>query len=73
MQTQKKADYTALSRRVLAVAIEGEVHDWAAYIDAVAGEDFSKEWMEVARHGSKLPKEVAEIYFPEFKSLRWRD
>jgi len=43
-----------------------------AYIDAVPGENHEREWMEVMREGSKLPKEVAEMLFPDFKDLRWR-
>ena len=34
-----KTRYIALSRKVIAVAIEGEVKDWAAYIDGVPGDN----------------------------------
>lgn len=61
-----------LDHKVLAVAVEGAVKDWAAYVGAVKGDNHSKEAHEVALHGNKLPKEIAEILFPEFKHLRWR-
>lgn len=61
-----------MSTKVLCVAVEGSVGDWTAYIDAVEGESHSVEWQEVKDHGSKLPQEIAEILFPNFKGLRWR-
>lgn len=67
-----KMNYVVLDTRVIAVAIEGEAHDWAAYIGAVEGNNHSQEYKEVAEHGNKLPKYVAEILFPDFKKLSWR-
>jgi hypothetical protein len=62
-----------LDSKVLVVAKEGAVRDWAAYIGAVPGEDHELEWHLVLRDGSKLPREVAEILFPRFCDLTWRD
>lgn len=64
--------WVALACRVLAVAVEGEVGDWAAYVDAVEGEDHDREWQAVAKSGEKMSREVAELLFPDFKDLRWR-
>lgn len=64
--------WKSLAMRVIVVAVEGEVKDWAAYIDAVAGDNHIREWQEVRRRGTKLPREVAEILFPKFKHLEWR-
>ena len=67
-----KVDYRALDTRVLAVAKEGHIGDWAAYIGAVSGDSHEKEWPEVAAHGSKLPESVANAIFPNFKGLVYR-
>ena len=64
--------YIALDPKVIVVAIEGSANDWAAYIGAVRGENHNLEYREVAEHGSKLPKDVAEVLFPDFKDLTWR-
>jgi len=65
-------EWKALSCQVIAVAVEGEVGDWAAYIGAVDGRDHEKEWPEVAKYGAKLDRRIAEILFPQFKKLKWR-
>lgn len=67
-----KTEWKPLDRRVIAVAVEGAVGDWAAYIGAVEGESHEHEWREVKAHGTKLRREVAELLFPEFKGLNWR-
>jgi hypothetical protein len=72
MTKEKRTHWTPLDRRVIAVAVEGAVGDWAAYIGAVEGNNYETEWQEVARNGSKLPKDVAEVLFPDFKDLAWR-
>lgn len=64
--------YRPLSNHVIVVAVEGEVNDWAAYIDAVPGNNFSSEWQKVRDYGTKLPRQIAEVIFPDFKDLRWR-
>jgi len=70
---ERKVDWKPLDRRVIAVAVEGYAGDWTAYIGAVAGENHEKEWRDVAEHGSKLRKEVAEAIFPHFaKQFVWR-
>lgn len=68
----RKAVYRALDTKVLAVAVEGVVGDWSAYIGAVAGRDHDREAKGVMEYGTKLPKAVAEILFPDLKRLRWR-
>ena len=66
--------YRALAREVLVVAVQGgRGDDWAAYIGAVPGMDHDREWEEVARSGSKLPREVAEVLFWDFADkYEWR-
>jgi hypothetical protein len=64
--------YVALAKHVLVVAVDDESGEWAAYIDAVKGRNHETESEEVARTGTKLPKEIAEILFPAWKNLRWR-
>ncbi len=65
--------YKALDSHILAVAsVNEEVGDWAVYIGAVPGLRHAEEWGEVAAHGTKLPREIGEILFPEFKHLGWR-
>ena len=70
--TEKQVRYIALDRKVLVVAVEGEVNDWAAYIGAVEGNNHEIEWLEVKEHGSKLSRTVAEAIFPDFINLDWR-
>lgn len=59
----------ALARNVLAVAktrIEGR---WAAYVDAVDGQNHQHEQPAVLHHGTKLPEEVAKVLFPVFAEI----
>lgn len=67
-----KEQVIALDNKVLVVAVEGAVKDWAAYIGAVEGENHAREYHKVRDHGSKLPKAIAELLFPDFKKLKWR-
>ena len=69
----KILDYRALDTRVLVVAVEGEIHDWTAYIGAVNGRSHVEEIESVAAHGTKLPKNLALAMFTSLKSLSWRD
>lgn len=69
----ERVRYKALDVRVLVVALEGGEGDWAAYIGAVKGENHEYEWRDVADSGSKLPRNVAEVLFPDFKDLEWRE
>ena len=69
----KRIRYVTLDRKVIVVAVEGDIKDWAAYIGAVPGNNHYAEYMEVARQGTKLPREVASILFPDFdRSFCWR-
>jgi len=61
-----------LATKVLAVAVVQE-RDWTAYIDAVPGQNHFLEYMNVARLGSKLPKELAFLLFPGLDKNKWRD
>lgn len=64
----------ALASKVLVVATEGQVHDWAAYIDAVPGICHDKEYKLVASEGTKLPYKIARIIFPELdEEYTWRN
>ena len=69
----KKTRWRSLGKNIIAVAEEGECGDWAAYIGVVEGKNYEKEWPDVRDNGSKLPREVAEVLFPDFNTLRWRD
>ena len=69
---ERKTRWKALDIRVIVVAVEGHVDDWAAYIGAVQGDCHAEEWQDVAQNGSKLPKAIAEILFPDFKHLAYR-
>lgn len=68
----KLVDYYVLDNHVLAVAIEGEVKDWAAYIGDMKGYNLDWDIEMVKRNGTKLPEKIARILFPNFKNLRWR-
>ena len=70
--TEKRMRYTVLERNVIAVAKEGAVNDWAAYIGAVAGGNREADVEHVSKWGSKLPEKVARVLFPEFRDLAWR-
>ena len=70
--TEKRTGYMRLGRNVLAVAKEGAVNDWAAYIDAVPGINHEAEVEHVMTNGDKLPERVARALFPEFRDLAWR-
>jgi hypothetical protein len=53
-----------LSTKVLLVAVVNKsIGDWAAYIDAVPGQNHDEEYMEVAKHGSKVSEEMARMFF----------
>lgn len=67
-----KVDYRTLDTRVIAVAKEGAIGDWAAYIGAVPGNSHENEWPEVAASGSKLPESVANALFPHFARFEYR-
>ena len=59
----------ALANKVLVVArtrIEGT---WAAYCDAVPGNNHDVERHAVLENGDKLLEEVARVLFPMFKDL----
>ena len=65
--------YTVLNSRVLAVAVKGDIDDWAAYIGPVPGHNHMMEAEEVYRRGTKLPYLVAKVLFPSMdRAYRWR-
>lgn len=64
--------YRALATRVLAVAVPGEIGDWAAYIDAVPGRDHSEEYKEVMHHGCKMDKRIAATLFDSLDPEKYR-
>ena len=52
--------------QVLAVAVVFlDRKEWRAYIGGVLGYDHSKEWIGVRRSGTKIPKEMADLLFPD--------
>jgi len=70
---ERKIEYRALDSKVLAVAVEGAIGDWSAYVGAVNGKDHDEEYEGVSRNGSKLSKAVAEALFPDWaEKLKWR-
>jgi len=69
----RKVAWKPLDKKVIAVAVEGGIGDWSAYIGAVEGKNHEEEWEEVKRNGTKLPRQVAEVLFPEFTHLSWRE
>ena len=70
---EKRVRYEPLDRCVLAVAVEGEVKDWSAYVGAVKGDNHEREFQEVAERGTKLPYSVARVLFPDFdRDFTWR-
>jgi len=70
----ERITYRALAMRVIATAVyNDDIGDWAAYIDAVPGQNHEHEFMEVAAHGEKLPQKVAAELFPQIATAyRWR-
>ena len=70
---EKRVRYVPLDTCVLAVAVEGEVKDWAAYVGATMGDSHEREFQDVARRGTKLPYGVARVLFPDFdRDFIWR-
>ncbi len=69
----RELEYCALDVRVLAVAKRGAVGDWSAYVGAVEGKIHSEEAAEVVAKGTKLPRGIAELLFPGWKTLDWRE
>ena len=66
--------YLALDRRVLCVALKGDVKDWSAYVGAVEGESHLQEAEEVAHNGTKLPYWMAKKLFPSMDAAyAWRE
>ena len=63
--------YVALATKVLVVAVINE-NDWAAYCDAVSGQNHENEFMEVARTGCKISETLARNIFREFKLIKYR-
>jgi len=77
MEVKNKMDkqirYKALDMKVLVVAVEGAVKDWACYIGAVKGENHEREFMQVAQHGTKISEKMATMLFPDFANkFTWR-
>lgn len=69
----KMIRYEALDVQVLAVAVQGEIGDWAGYIGAVEGNNHDREFNKVAEHGTKLPYKIARLLFPDFDlQFVWR-
>lgn len=64
--------HRALDRQVLIVAVPGGADDWAAYIGAVPGKSHDREVQSVAETGSKLLKETAAHFFPQFDPEKYR-
>jgi hypothetical protein len=73
----KKIIAYPLNVKVLAVAVinlsdDGEVFDWAVYIKDVPGWCHEDEKIEVAAHGSKTNKVLAQAMFPNLDIEKYR-
>jgi hypothetical protein len=61
--------YCALAMCVLVVAKTRVECAWAAYIDAVPGENHKIEQAAVLAHGNKLPERLARAIYPQLKDI----
>jgi hypothetical protein len=68
----KRVRYVMLNNDVMAVAVEGEIKDWFAYIGAVNQNNPTADIEKIKAHGNKLRQDIAEILFPDFYDLKWR-
>lgn len=59
----------ALATRVLALAKTRVEGTWAAYIDAVPGQNHDHEIWAVMARGTKLGESTARHLFPEFEGI----
>ncbi|KKL48670.1 hypothetical protein LCGC14_2323220 [marine sediment metagenome] len=59
----------ALASKVLVVASTRIEGTWAAYCDAVPGDNHEVESIAVLENGGKLMEEVARVLFPIFEEL----
>ncbi len=67
---RRRIESYRLCSDVLAVAKEGAVGDWAAYIGCKRGQTTA---VQVAADGCKLSRKVAELIFPHWKKkYKWR-
>jgi len=69
MEETDIADWRALDRTVLVVAVKRIPGEWCAYIKGVPGENHEQELEIVRKWGSKLPARIALILFPQFKGI----
>jgi hypothetical protein len=65
--------YKVLAMRVLAVATTRVEGTWAAYCDAVPGQNHEREHADVLLYGDKLAEVLARPLFPEFKDVPYAD
>jgi hypothetical protein len=65
--------YRVLSMRVLAVAMTRVEGTWAAYVDAVPGQNHDAEYHDVLESGTKLWEPWARAIFHEYKDLPYAD
>jgi len=74
-EKESEVDYVTLDTHVIAAAKTSPwVEEWTAYIGAVAGINHSKEYVQVLMNGTKLPKRIAEMLFPQFaEKYYWRE
>ena len=69
-------EYAALSQYAIAVAVvnyeDGQLFDWACYIDAVKGDNHENEMEAVARSGCKQSTKLATLLFPHIPIENYR-
>lgn len=61
------ADWKALDRTVLVVAVKRIPGEWCAYIKGVPGDSHERELADVKKWGNKLSEKVALAIFPQFE------
>lgn len=73
---EHEAEYCALASRVMTFAVVNiTVGDWAAYVDAIPGENHDEEFDQLLekRSSTKLPYAIAKIIYPHYDAKYvWR-
>jgi hypothetical protein len=67
--------FRRVSRSVVAVAADGGLGDWAAYIgcEHLMQDGDGSMKLAIAQRGGKLTREEAVVFFPELPADQYRD
>ncbi len=60
-------NYVYLSSQIIAVATEGKVNDWTAYLGVRSFPNLEKSIETICGLGDKIPRRFAEVIFPEIR------